>query len=50
MGVLRTKSVEDAIRDTDEPGSRLRKSLSAWDLTVLGVGVIIDTGIFVLTG
>ena len=50
MGVLRTKSVEDAIRDTDEPGSRLRKSLSAWDLTVFGVGVIIGTGIFVLTG
>ncbi|GAB3599828.1 amino acid permease [Kineococcus gypseus] len=50
MGVLRTKSVEDAVKDTDEPGSRLRKSLGAWDLTVFGVGVIIGTGIFVLTG
>lgn len=28
----------------------LRKCLSAWDLTFLGVGAIIGTGIFVLTG
>ncbi len=48
--MFRTKSVEDAIATTDEPGHRLRKSLGAWDLTVFGVGVIIGTGIFVLTG
>ncbi|WP_459642432.1 amino acid permease [Kineococcus sp. NUM-3379] len=46
----RTKSVEDAIRTTDEPGHRLRKSLGGLDLAVFGVGVIIGTGIFVLTG
>ncbi|NIZ93306.1 amino acid permease [Kineococcus rubinsiae] len=50
MGIFRTKSVEDAIATTDEPGHRLKKSLGAWDLTVFGVGVIIGTGIFVLTG
>ncbi|WP_432563438.1 amino acid permease [Kineococcus sp. SYSU DK003] len=50
MGIFRTKSVEDAIATTDEPEHRLRKTLSAWDLTVFGVGVIIGTGIFVLTG
>ncbi|MEV7413769.1 amino acid permease [Streptomyces sp. NPDC089919] len=49
-GVLRTKTVEQSIRDTEEPEHQLRKSLSAWDLTVFGVGVIIGTGIFVLTG
>ncbi|MBY8885713.1 amino acid permease [Streptomyces sp. PTM05] len=49
-GVLRTKSVERSIRDTEEPEHALRKSLSAWDLTVFGVGVVIGTGIFVLTG
>ncbi|UWP81621.1 amino acid permease [Dactylosporangium fulvum] len=38
------------MRDTDEPGRRLSKNLSALDLTVFGVGVIIGTGIFVLTG
>ncbi len=42
--------VEDSIRDTDEPEHRLKKNLSGLDLTVFGVGVIIGTGIFVLTG
>ncbi|WP_238010382.1 amino acid permease [Dactylosporangium sp. AC04546] len=48
--LFRTKSIEQSMRDTDEPGRRLRKNLSAFDLTVFGVGVIIGTGIFVLTG
>ena len=46
----RIKSVEDSIRDTDEPEHRLKKSLSGLDLTVFGVGVIIGAGIFVVTG
>jgi APA family basic amino acid/polyamine antiporter len=50
MSVLRTKPVEQSIRDTDQEGHRLRKDLSALDLTVFGVGVIVGTGIFVLTG
>jgi APA family basic amino acid/polyamine antiporter len=50
MNVLRTKSVEQSIRDTEAPEHRLRRALSAFDLTVFGVGVIIGTGIFVLTG
>ncbi|MCM2576956.1 amino acid permease [Streptomyces meridianus] len=49
-GWLRTKSVEQSIKDTEEPEHALRRSLSALDLTVFGVGVIIGTGIFVLTG
>ncbi|WP_299540217.1 amino acid permease [uncultured Streptomyces sp.] len=49
-GLLRTKTVEQSIRDTEEPEHALRKSLSALDLTVFGVGVVIGTGIFVLTG
>ncbi|MFE7777228.1 amino acid permease [Streptomyces sp. NPDC057445] len=48
--MFRTKSVEGSILDTEEPEHALKKSLSAWDLTVFGVGVIIGTGIFVLTG
>ncbi|MCP3757378.1 amino acid permease [Streptomyces sp. TBY4] len=47
---FRTKSVEQSILDTQEPEHQLKKSLSAWDLMVFGVGVIIGTGIFVLTG
>ncbi|QFG20716.1 amino acid permease [Actinomadura sp. WMMB 499] len=50
MELLRKKSVEQSIRDTEDPEHRLRRGLSALDLTVFGVGVIIGTGIFVLTG
>jgi len=49
-GVFRTKPVEQSIQDTQEPEHTLKRSLSALDLTVFGVGVIIGTGIFVLTG
>ncbi|MEV6315652.1 amino acid permease [Streptomyces sp. NPDC051776] len=49
-GVFRTKSIEQSIQDTGEPDHALTRSLSALDLTVFGVGVIIGTGIFVLTG
>ncbi|PRX49046.1 amino acid/polyamine/organocation transporter (APC superfamily) [Prauserella shujinwangii] len=48
-GIWRTKSVEQSIADTDEPDTRLRKNLSAWDLTVFGVAVMIGAGIFTLT-
>ncbi|MFJ4961727.1 amino acid permease [Streptomyces sp. NPDC088729] len=48
--LFRTKNVEQSVRDTGEPEHQLKKSLSALDLTVFGVGVIIGTGIFVLTG
>ncbi|MQY15585.1 putative amino acid permease YhdG [Streptomyces sp. RB5] len=48
--VFRTKTVEESIRDTEEPEHGLKKTLTAMDLTVFGVGVIIGTGIFVLTG
>lgn len=50
MSLMRTKSVEQSIADTEEPEFRLRKSLSALDLTVFGVGVVIGAGIFTLTG
>ncbi|MFG2533116.1 amino acid permease [Streptomyces sp. NPDC048516] len=48
--MFRTKTVEQSILDTEEPEHTLKKSLSALDLTVFGVGVVIGTGIFVLTG
>ncbi|MDQ3166405.1 MAG: amino acid permease [Actinomycetota bacterium] len=50
MSLLRTKSIEQSIKDTEEPEHQLKKDLSALDLTVFGIGVIIGTGIFVLTG
>ncbi len=50
MGIMRTKSIEQSIRDTEEPEFELRKALGPLDLIVFGIGVIIGTGIFVLTG
>ncbi len=50
MELLRTKSVEQSIKDTDHPDHSLKKNLGALDLIVFGVGVIIGAGIFVLTG
>ena len=48
-GLWRTKSIEQSISDTDEPETKLRRNLSAWDLTVFGVAVVIGAGIFTLT-
>lgn len=45
----RIKSVEQSIRDTDEPSTRLRKQLTWWDLTVFGVSVVVGAGIFTVT-
>lgn len=50
QGVFRAKSIEQSIADTEEPEHGLRKTLSALDLMVYGVGVIVGTGIFVATG
>ncbi|MBL1078690.1 amino acid permease [Nocardia sp. 2] len=47
--MFRTKSVEQSIRDTDDPDSKLRKDLTARDLTIFGVAVVIGAGIFTLT-
>jgi APA family basic amino acid/polyamine antiporter len=48
--LFKTKSLEQLIGDVEAGGKALRRSLSAWDLTLLGIGAIIGTGIFVLTG
>jgi basic amino acid/polyamine antiporter, APA family len=48
--LFRTKSIEQILADADRPGHRLKKTLTAWDLTALGIGAIIGTGIFVLIG
>lgn len=50
MSVMRTKSIEESIKETDDPEFALKKSLSWLDLTVFGIGVIIGAGIFTFTG
>ena len=47
--LLKTKSIEQLVSDV-EHGKHLKRALSALDLTLLGIGAIIGTGIFVLTG
>jgi APA family basic amino acid/polyamine antiporter len=48
--LFRTKSIDQLISDADRPEKRLQKSLGWLSLTALGVGAIIGSGIFVLTG
>src|SRR5258705_8256705 len=48
--LLRTKSIEQLVGDAEHGGKALKRTLSALDLTLLGIGAIIGTGIFVLTG
>ncbi len=48
--LFKTKSIERLVGDVEHGSKALKRSLSAWDLTLLGIGAIIGTGIFVLTG
>jgi APA family basic amino acid/polyamine antiporter len=48
--LLKTKSIEQMVGDVEHGGKGLKRALSAVDLTLLGIGAIIGTGIFVLTG
>jgi len=48
--LLRTKSIDRLIADTEVAERRLKRVLGPWSLAALGVGAIIGTGIFVLTG
>src|SRR3978361_81127 len=46
MNLFRTKSIEQSISDADEPGRKLKRSLSTWDLMIMGVAVAVGAGIF----
>ncbi|MDF2986776.1 MAG: amino acid permease [Eubacterium sp.] len=50
--IFRTKSIEKLLEGAQEngEGKSLKKVLGAFELTMLGIGAIIGTGIFVLTG
>src|ERR1700761_1902105 len=48
-GLFATKSVDQLLEDAKEDHG-LKRSLTAVDLVMLGIGAIIGTGIFVLTG
>jgi APA family basic amino acid/polyamine antiporter len=44
------KSIDKLISDSERPEHRLKKTLGPWSLTALGIGAIIGSGIFALTG
>jgi APA family basic amino acid/polyamine antiporter len=48
--LLRTKSIDALLAAADTPEKRLRRTLGPWSLTALGVGAVIGSGIFILTG
>ena len=48
MNLFRTKSIEQMRNMAENSG--MKKSLGAVDLILLGIGCVIGTGIFVLTG
>ncbi|MEO7653089.1 MAG: amino acid permease [Bryobacteraceae bacterium] len=48
--LFRTKSIDALIAASEEPGARLAKTLGPWSLTAFGIGAVIGSGIFILTG
>jgi len=48
--LLRTKSIDALIAASEEPGRKLHRSLGPWSLAALGIGAVIGSGIFILTG
>ncbi len=48
--LLRTRSIDALIKASEGPERRLRKTLGPWSLIGLGVGAVIGSGIFILTG
>ncbi len=48
--LFRTKSIDDLIAASHDPNSRLRRTLGLWSLVALGIGNVIGSGIFTLTG
>jgi APA family basic amino acid/polyamine antiporter len=48
--LLRCKDIDQLVSDSEHPEKRLKKTLGWISLTALGIGAIIGSGIFVLTG
>jgi APA family basic amino acid/polyamine antiporter len=48
--LFRTKSIDQLLAEAELPARRLKRTLGWLSLTALGIGAIIGTGIFVLTG
>src|ERR1043165_3175767 len=49
-GIFAIRDVSDLTTETHESGHELKRSVSAVQLTAMGIGAIIGTGIFVVIG
>lgn len=50
MSLFRTRSIDALIAEAEQPEHRLAKTLGPWSITALGIGAVIGSGIFILTG
>jgi APA family basic amino acid/polyamine antiporter len=48
--LLRRKSIDKLILDSQDPEHSLKKTLGPWSLTALGIGAVIGSGIFTVIG
>lgn len=48
--LLRTKSIDALVDDAHAEGKRLKRSLGPWSLIAFGIGAVIGSGIFTVTG
>jgi APA family basic amino acid/polyamine antiporter len=48
--LLRTKNIESLVRESECGEKRLRRTLGPWSLIAFGIGAVIGSGIFTLTG
>src|SRR6201991_2125421 len=49
-GLFATKPIDALVADTQDESSQLKRAVGLLDLTALGIGAIIGTGIFVILG
>jgi basic amino acid/polyamine antiporter, APA family len=49
-GLFATRDVSSLLTETHETGHELKRAVNSWQLTAMGVGAIIGTGIFVVIG
>ena len=50
MSIFRTKSIDFLVAVSEDPQRKLRRTLGPWSLTAFGIGAVIGSGIFILTG
>src|SRR5947209_7469082 len=48
--LLRTKSIDQLVDESHEEGKRLKRTLGPWSLIAFGIGAVIGSGIFTVTG